>query len=190
MAKLDRERYKTRRRIEVSICPNLELIDEHSRLDRQVQDELKEMREASKDSLVGHGRPPSADALAEVEARLDTERDVYVIEKVGQQRWIALQMAHPATDAAHRRLGYNPMTFPPAALAASCVEPELTDDDAEWLFAELDQAQWDKLWDAVLDVNLGRGDSPKSLTLAVLDQLSKTGSSGTASTTGSPPPTS
>lgn len=199
MGKLDRERYKTKRRVEVSICPNLELIDEHRRLDALVQDEVKSLREEAKDSLIGPSRPPSADALAEVEARLESERDIYVVAKVGYQAWTALQMAHPPERSEHRRLGFDPLTFPPAALAASCCGiastaeeaaeidgppgEGLSVDDAEWLYQELDEAQWGRLWDAVLDVNLGRGEAPKSLALALLDRPSRPGSSSTASTT-------
>jgi hypothetical protein len=181
----DRSTVKGRRRTTVSVLLNLELVTEHGRLEADLQAQV-----AASDSL-GSREPPAAQALRDLEARMESEMRPFTLEGIGYGRWQALLMKYPPSRE-HRRQGaeFDPATFPPAAVAASAVDPELSVDDAEFLMNELDAAQWAKLWSGCLEVNVGQADPPKSLALALHDQMRNGGSSGTAPSVASPPASS
>ena len=85
---------------------------------------------------------------------------------IGRRAWADLVAEHaPTRDdiKADPRSEVNPRTFPTAAVAASCVDPGMTLDDATRLEAALNDAQWTVLWDACLAANLGGVADPKSL---------------------------
>jgi hypothetical protein len=193
VTRLSRDAIDARRRIEVPVLLKAKLRDEHARLEAQMLADLEQERKDP--SLAGPDRPASADALAEFEKRIEAEQRVFVIESMGYQEWLRLKIKYGPTDE-HAALGfdYDPERFPVAALAASCVDPELPlgldDDEAAeaeaegyvtaWhLFEEVDESVQNKLWGAVLEVNLGNAALPKSLPLAVLAATRNGGSSGT-----------
>jgi len=91
---------------------------------------------------------------------------------IGRLAWRRLLDEHPATDEQqqqHRaaqlergvmpsqvtKLGWNADTFPPAAIAATCVEPKITEAQARklWDSPAWNDGELDKLFSAVLLVN-------------------------------------
>lgn len=141
-----------------------ELLAEHAALDARLQ--------IGNDSL---GSPAElrdvAERIQQVERDVEASEDEFVFRSVGFTAWLELMAEHPPTPAdrkADPRADHNVRTFPPSAIAASCIEPELTVDDAKWLMDNAPLSEWRKLWDACLTVNLGAYDRPKSLTASAI----------------------
>jgi len=168
---LDRSGLK-KRRVEARVLFDGSLIAQHEALDAAL---IAAARDSMRDDGALDSAPESVqliEAINALEARIAAEEKLFVFEGIGQSRWQMLAAEHPASPD-DRAIGvpFNPMTFPPAAIAATCVEsPDgdmLTLDDALWLFDSLDQAEWSKLWSACLLANMGTGDRPKSLIATV-----------------------
>lgn len=95
----------------------------------------------------------AADRLEEAQAAAEAATFVFVFQALGRVAWDELVTTHRPTDkqrTEHRRGGgqgeieWNPDTFPPAVVAASLVEPALSEaevrelwDDPNWNLAEL-----------------------------------------------------
>ncbi len=89
----------------------------------------------------------------------------FVFEGIGRQAWTEMSRRHEATpqqQAATPGQIFNDETFPIEALPASCVNRELTAEDAVWLYENLDEGEWGKLWGACLTANFGSMVRPKS----------------------------
>ena len=160
------------------ILLNGDLLEEHARLEASLV-------ATADDSLA---QPPDRRAIAQqildVQHAIEEAEDEFVFRSIGTSAWYELMAKHPpsaADKAINPRADHNAQTFPPAAVAASCVEPELTVDDALWLFDNAPLSEWRKLWDAFLDVNLGAAERPKSLIASALLR-----SNGTSSPTAGP----
>lgn len=149
---------------------------------------------------------PETRALAQRVADLENEIDVaktgFVFRAIGRRAWVDLIAAHPPTKAqlkavaatstgglGRASLDFNPDAFPVAAVAASCVDPEMTVDDAQRLEAAVSEAQWSQLWEAVCRVNVGSSD-PKASRVAGLILRSSEQSGTTAAREESDVPTS
>jgi hypothetical protein len=119
------------------------------------------------------------DLTEQVEA--DKQAHTFTFETVPYSIWRGLVEEHPPTDQqrdGNRYLDYNPDTFPPVAVAAACVDPELTVDDGQWLREHLPRLEFDRLFEAAFQVSVGGGDLPKSVI-----GIAKTLASGLKSTT-------
>lgn len=160
------------------ILLNGDLLEEHARLEAQLVG-------ADDDGLAqSPDRRAVAARILEVQRKIEEAEDEFAFRSVGTSAWYALMSKHPPTaedKAINPRADHNARTFPPAAIASSCVEPELTADDAQWLMDHAPLSEWRKLWDACLDVNLGASDRPKSLIASALLR-----SNGTSSPTAGP----
>lgn len=102
-------------------------------------------------------RPELARRIVAMVEELRTKERPFLFRAVGDLAWSDLLAEHaPGEDDV--AYGYNPKTFPQAAVAASCVAPVLTYEQAEWLRSTLAPAQWRRLWAAARVVNeLGDG---------------------------------
>lgn len=161
----------TKRRETVPVLLDAELLSEHAALEATLAEAIQ------RDATLN--RPPQSPALAAqleaLEAKIANASERFVVEGVGATAWYELLAAHPPSKE-ERKLGFDHdwRTFRPAALAASCVDPELTYQQAEWLMASLPAGEWDRLWSAVSVVNRGGGGAdPKSDLIAVSRLLSK-----------------
>lgn len=106
--------------------------------------------------------------------------------------WMTLIAAHPPTAAQQkvsRNADHNPDTFEPAAIAASCVDPEMTPEDAAQIRELLPFDSYTLLWTTCLTVNRGDG-GPKVSPLASLILRRNGASSPPATTTPSQDPSS
>lgn len=104
------------------------------------------------------------DLSEQVEA--DKKAHTFCFETVRYSTWRKLVEENEPTEAQREQDKYaefDPDTFPPAAIAAACVDPELTVDDAVWLREHLPRAEFDRLFSAALTVSVGGGDLPKSV---------------------------
>ena len=116
----------------------------------------------------------------------DKAAHTFTFETVPYSVWRGLVEEHPPTDQQREQnkyLDYNPDTFPTVAVAASCVDPELTVEDAGWLREHLPRLEFDRLFDAAFQVSVGGGDLPKSV-IAIAKTLASGLKSTTAANTG------
>lgn len=104
-----------------------------------------------------HNAPSTAPALwdeiAELEREAETSTVTFTVEAVGHTAWRRLVAEHPPDGLDGWR--WDLETFPPAALAASAIDPTMTEEQATVLAEKLSDGQWQKLFGAVLAVNIG-----------------------------------
>lgn len=179
-----------RRREEARVLLDQSLLAEHTRLDAELQKAIDEDAKLNRNPEA----PVIAERIRELEQRIDASKTVFVFEQIGRGAWLDLVAQHPPTDDERSQgLDHHPESFIPAALVASCRlvrtpdgnEGTLDLDNAEFLMAELTEAEFRKLWAACLKANLGEASDPKSAAAAIFHQLSSR-SSTTASPEGSP----
>jgi len=154
--------------VEARICTRFDLIDQHTRLERDL---VAATTDAKRKTL--------ARKIVKVEAEIEAVEKVFTFADIGG-RWLDLIGKHPPTVdqlAADKKLDHNPETFPVAVLAECSVTPKLTVDQVRKLRDKLQFVQWQKLWAAVLEANLGMATAPKSLLAGVV--LRQNGGSAT-----------
>lgn len=121
----------------IDICLDSDLAAEIQALEREI-DQAKRKRGKS-----------LADGTARLEVQLDelyeraaAESVTFTFQDIGRKAFDELVMAHPATKDQKERvaelgggiLEYNIDTFPPALLAATAIDPEMTVEDAQQIF--------------------------------------------------------
>lgn len=112
-----------------------------------------------------------AKELRAVEAEIDAALVEFRFVAVGKRAWSDMLAKHPPTKQQRERdprLDHNPDTFPIAAIAASCAEPEMTVEQVRRLDEALSLAQFSKLWDACLEANIGGDVGPKSVAAGLI----------------------
>jgi hypothetical protein len=152
----------TAREKTVKVLLRQDLLAEHARLDAELVETLNVDAQENRDPL----GPALAERLVELEAEIEAAKRPFRFKAVGKRAWADLLAQHPPTkDQArdHPRLDHNPETLPAAAIAATCVDPVITPEQAAQLEQALNLTQFEVLWAACLEVNVGGGDSPKSL---------------------------
>lgn len=161
-----------------------DLLDEVERLEEDLR------RESAKDEW--ENRVPLGPQIAQrIRVLEDEAREsevTFSFEGMGRGAYAKLISLHKATAEQESELGqelmWNPETFPPALMAASCVEPaELRGNSEE--FNEINETwsvgQVSRIWACCLNANSLVADSPKSdLASAALQRLSSASSSTTA----------
>ena len=99
---------------------------------------------------------------------------VFTFKSIGRENYDDLILEHPPTKKQKEEgSDFNTDTFPPILVAASCVEPEMTVEEANQMFASdsWNGAELRDLFFGALGVNTETGDIP----------LSRSGSDGTLS---------
>lgn len=90
---------------------------------------------------------------------------MFTFQAIGRRAWRELLAQHPPTAAQlelDAGLEYDPDTFPAAAIAAACVEPEgVTADAMAELEERLSIGQFGRLWTACLAANVQERATPK-----------------------------
>lgn len=138
-------------------------------LDGTLAEQLEQLRAEWVDRAgSGQGLAPSPDVAAvidrirDLEAQADAATVEFAVRSIGAKAWRKLMAEHaPPDDRLLDGWRFDPDTFPQAALAASCVEPAMTDDEADQLQVRLSSGQWEKLFRAVLECNAGDDLIPK-----------------------------
>lgn len=146
--------------VEVQICPRADLLEQHRLLDRQLAEE------SGKGAGTLAAGPPKdlAEQLAALEETIEQGTRTFKFRALSRRRWRSLLGAHPPLKQ-HKAdgLDFNPETFPVAAVAACAVEPAMTPEQAEQVADAIPLGEFEKMWAAVLQVNLGASDVPKSV---------------------------
>lgn len=89
----------------------------------------------------------------------------FTLRYIGDKAYSDLLAAHPA-DSDNE--AFNSATFPRALIAASCVDPVMTEEQAAELFEKLNQGEIKKLFDAAWDVHNAADVVPFSLAASAL----------------------
>lgn len=125
---------------------------------------LQEQWRAASGFDAEHNVNPTAPRISDEIAALAVEADratvSFTIEALGATAWRRLVAEHPPPADDLDGWRWDMETFPPAAVAASCIDPKMSEDQAVALAERLSDGQWNKLLGAVMAVNLG-DDIPK-----------------------------
>ncbi len=151
----------TPRTVLVTVTTRGDLVDAHDILERQ----LATQRQPNGGSLAGEASPDLteiAEQLVAIEAEMEECSATYSVRSLGHLPWTDLKRQYPPSrDEIRQGLDVDMAKFPNAAIAACCT-PAITIDQAEKLGHALPEGEWNKLWSAVLGVNMGVMDTPKS----------------------------
>lgn len=140
-------------------------VEEAGRLD----DELPRIQRDDDELTRDPQAPLTAERIRDLERQAAASEVLFVFEGIGRARHAKLLAEHQASDEQKKLLGeylpYNPEAFPPALLAASCVEPaELRDNVDEWraIHDTWSAGQVKALWSTCTDANGDVMETPKS----------------------------
>lgn len=183
----------------VPVCLRADLAQAMVELETQKAERLAGASESLAESLAG---PPDVSDLdtqiADLQAKQAEHTFDFRLRELSYQRWDKLEIAHPARDGKNERL--NLVTFLPALIRASVVEPQLDPDDWDMLLGRrnkhpgdcrldtdtdnerctclepvLSKAQFQGLADTAAKLNTNKDSSvPFSLLVSMLRQLSST----------------
>jgi hypothetical protein len=178
-----------RREATARVLLQQDLASRHAELEAELEAALAEFADQM-------DRPAHVRELAEQVQAVEAEIEAALIEfrfrAVSFREWADLLAKHPPTKKqreANPYVDHNPDTFPAVAVAAACVEPEMTAEQAGQLAAALPQDQWLLLWGTCAMVCRGDG-APKVSKAAGLILRSSGASARRATTTESDDPSS
>lgn len=106
-----------------------------------------------------------SEQIAKLRGQARESEAEFVLRNIGDEAYSSLMAAHPSENA---ELDFDSVTFPRALVAASCVDPVMTEDDAKALFEVITQGQIKDLFDAAWDVHNSSGLAPFSLAASAL----------------------
>lgn len=89
----------------------------------------------------------------------------FTLRYIGDRAYSDLTAAHPATEAGQ---AFDSVTFPRALIAASCVDPVMTEEQVIELFEKINEGEIQKLFDAAWDVHNSSEVVPFSLLASAL----------------------
>lgn len=115
------------------------------------------------DSLAGNPATIEAAQLVKaIEDEMEEATVTFEIATVSRQKWADLLAKYPPSKE-ERRAGHDhdPKRFPVAAVATCVRSPEMTIQQAEKLADALATGEWNKLWIAVLGLNITGTPAPK-----------------------------
>lgn len=133
----------------------------------ELQEELLRLQEDwEPDSLtdVNPGRA-IAEEMKTVREQVRESEVPFTLRYIGDKKYSDLVAAHPS-DSANEL--FDDGTFPAALIAASCVEPEMSEEQAHELFEKLNQGEIKKLFDVAWDVHNSSDLVPFSLAASAL----------------------
>jgi hypothetical protein len=134
----------------------------------QLQVELSRANQADITSLGGGGEARQvSERIRAVEAEMDAAKAPFRFRALDPDAWKALTDAHPPREEQGERQ-FNADTFPPALIAACCVDPVMTPAQVGELFRMLSHGQRGELFDCAWETNVGRADVPFSVLASAL----------------------
>lgn len=145
----------------VDLCLEADLAAEHDALNRQLLEaQQEEARTSRKMGDVPRSRQLS-EQIQELEERMRSSEVTFRMRGISAFRYQELLDDHPGREGKNER--YNPLTYPPALIAACCVDPHMSEVEAKQLVEVLGTGQTDKLFSAAMTVTQGPGAVPFSL---------------------------
>lgn len=150
----------TPRETTVRILLRNDLAERHATLDA----ELSALIAAHRDEIGNEERRVKAAEVKELEDEIETSMTTFRFRALAARDWRVLMADHPPTKAqrdANAQAQFDQDSFWPAAIAACCVDPDLTAEQALELESVLTSDQWEALVATCLTVNRS-GDPGKS----------------------------
>jgi hypothetical protein len=147
----------------VKVCIAGDLAGEAERL----QDELSRVSEdwEPADLTDVHPGRAIAEQLRAVHAQVREAEEPFTMRYIGDRAYSDLLAAHPAENDQE---AFNSVTFPRALVAASCVQPEMSEEQAIELFEVINEGEIKRLFDAAWDVHNSSEVIPFSLAASAL----------------------
>lgn len=96
--------------------------------------------------------------LAALEQEMRDATAVFTFQSIGDKAWSDLLAAHPAREGQEE--SFDPATFPVALIAASGMDPVMTEDDVRELFDVFTLQQRNALFSAAYSANIRGVDIP------------------------------
>ena len=164
-----------RRKQTVTLCFSSEVDSEYRDLEVELGDALSvEAAVSSSEDRRTNRRvaekPKSFQIAERMKALREDNADAFydiVLQALPRAEWLALRGQYPPRDDVKADAGYfNSESFPPAAVRASLMDPEPTEDVLAWLDENLTSGDWERLAFAAWNLNEGSREAPK------LDQVS------------------
>jgi hypothetical protein len=141
---------------EVEVCGRGDLVERHNQLVR----DLHAAEQAGGTSISGNPEVRRlAEEIVQVEDEQAASRVRFKFKSLSRQAWNDLLAQHPPHKG--ENLGFHDATFVPAAVAACCMHPGLTVEQATALRASLPGGEWDKIEKAVSTLNRVSTPAPK-----------------------------
>lgn len=170
----------TPRTDEVTVCARGDLVARHAELVAQLGEASSGTKSLGGDSTASG----LAEQIVAVEEEMEASSATFHLQSIGHRAWADLLGKHPPRKEDTGK-DHNPLTFPPAAVAACTVSPPITEDDAVKLSEALTTGEWNKLWISVFSLNVVGMPRPK---LAAATELLRANgrSSGTPAGLASP----
>ena len=104
------------------------------------------------------------DRIEQLEDEMAASEVVFTFTAMGRHEFMRLKAKHrPRREDRSDGADFNMDTFPPALIAATCSDPQMTEDEGAELCERLSDGQFTKLWNAAIGVNVGDDSSPKSV---------------------------
>lgn len=163
----------TAKKVDVAVCFDAELVDRLSKAESALAEYVAargsgEAGEGKSHSMLGDPQREQLQATVdELRNEADGKTHFLTFVAIGGRAWRELLAQHPPTREQSLKHGMsldnNPETFPQAAMAASCVQPGLSLEQAEWLVDNLNVLEVQRLWTACLDANVVGVDLPKEI---------------------------
>lgn len=147
----------------VMVCIRGDLAGEAERL----QDELSRVSEDWEPSDLTDVHPGRAIAeqLKAVHAQVREAEEPFTLRYIGDRAYSDLVAAHPPQSDEE---AFDSVAFPRALVAASCVQPEMTEEQVTELFEVINEGEIKKLFDAAWDVHNSSDVIPFSLAASAL----------------------
>jgi hypothetical protein len=111
---------------------------------------------------------PGEKIARQIEAARQRMREAEVefrFRAIGHKAWSDLVAEHPSGNAEQR---WNTDTFPPALIAAACIDPVMTPEQVGELLEVLNEGQADELFNAAYEVNAEPTQVPFSLAASAI----------------------
>lgn len=162
-----------------------DLMDEIATLEEAMHRQEREDEKYNREDLA----PKIARQIQDLVDQARAAEVLFTFQGLGAGEFAKLRANHPATPENLAELGteeleWNPDTFPPALMAASCIAPaDLHGNLAEWaeIHRSWSNGQVMRLWTTCMAANAMGADTPKSERASeVLRRLSSASNSSTA----------
>ena len=103
--------------------------------------------------------------LKEVREQIKAAERPFTLRYIGDKAYSDLMAAHPSKDDSQ---AFDSESFPRALIAASCVDPVMTEEQVTQLFEVINEGEIKKLFDAAWDVHNSSEMVPFSLLASAL----------------------
>lgn len=143
-------------------------------LDGQVAAQLNELRDELEEAKRRDVMSNKPDTAPKVQRRLDEAMEAsketletFEFQSIGRfeyDKLVSKPTNRPSKEQKKEGMDFNPDTFPPELVSASCIDPEIPLEDAQAIFSDPDwnAAELQRLFFCALEVNNETGDVPLS----------------------------